>query len=87
MAGQRRADGKPTRRVGRVKRRMERLNQALAATVDPRERVTIAVDHYRSALAAHHDPASAERVVTLLVEAGNQLLIKSIGTKNYVDAE
>lgn len=87
MAGKRREDGRPTRRVGRVRRRMDRLNQALAATTDPRERVMIAADHYRSALAAHHDAASAERVVTLLVEAGNQLFIKSIGAANYVDTE
>lgn len=87
MAGKRRADGKPTRRVGRVHRRMERLNTALAATTDPRERVMIAADHFRSALAAHHDPASAERAVTFLVEAGNQLFIKSIGAENYVDAQ
>jgi hypothetical protein len=87
MAGKRREDGRPTRRVGRVRRRMDRLNQALATTTDPRERVMIAADHYRSALAAHHDAASAERVVTLLVEAGNQLFIKSIGAANYVDAE
>ncbi|TYK45121.1 hypothetical protein [Actinomadura decatromicini] len=87
MAGKRRADGKPTRRVNRVHRRMERLNQALAATTDPRERVVIAADHYRSALAAHHDQASAERVVTFLVEAGNRLFIQSIGADKYVDAE
>jgi hypothetical protein len=87
MAGKRRSDGKPTRRVGRVHRRMARLNEALAATSDPRERVVIAADHFRSALAAHHDADSAERIVTLLVEAGNQLFIKSIGAANYVDAE
>lgn len=87
MAGSRRQDGRPTRRVGRVHRRMNRLNQALATTTDPRERVVIAMDHYRSALTAHPSPDSAERIVTLLVEAGNQLFIQSIGVANYVDAE
>ena len=86
MAGSRR-DGRPTRRVGRVHRRMNRLNQALAATTDPRERVVIAMDHYRSALTATPDPDAAERIVTLLVEAGNQLFIQSIGATNYVDAQ
>ena len=87
MAGKRRADGKPTRRVNRARVRMDRLNQALGATHDPRVRVAIAVDHFRSAFAVHPDPISAEQVVQFLVDAGNRLYTKSLGGPNDRDAE
>lgn len=87
MAGKRRKDGKPTRRLNRAQHRMKRVNQELAATADPRERVVIALDHYRAALAFQPDEASAERVVTFLVEAGNRLFTKSVSEARNANAE
>ncbi|TDD97682.1 hypothetical protein [Actinomadura rubrisoli] len=79
MAGSRRAKGKPMRRTARFPRRLQRLNEALAATTDPRARVMIAADHYRAGLAAHPDPQGAERLVQMLVDAGNRLYRKTEG--------
>lgn len=81
MAGHRRAEGRPMRRTVRAERRKERLNTLLAATQDPRTRVAIAADHYRSALAVHPDPDGAERIVALLVEAGDRLYAKKEGAR------
>lgn len=73
MAGKRRDKGKPTRRTLRLTWRKRRLNDQLAATPDPADRVAIAADHYRSALRVSPDAAGAEQVVELLVDAGDRL--------------
>ena len=73
MAGSRRKSGNPTRRTLRWTWRKQRLNDQLAAAPNPADRVAIAADHYRSALRVNPDPAGAEQVVELLVDAGDRL--------------
>lgn len=87
MAGKRRAEGRPMRRTLRLTHRVRRLNEELAATSDPRDRVMVAVNHYRSALAVFPDPEGAERIVQELVKAGNRLYERKEGGSCVNDAE
>lgn len=73
MAGQRRGTGKSTIRVAREQRRTRNVNDRLGATQDPKERIGIAADHYRSALAVNPDAAAAELVVEYLIDKANEL--------------
>lgn len=87
MAGKRRAEGRPMRRSLRLTHRKKRLAQQLAEAATPQDRVAIAADHYRSALAVHPDPAGAERVVEQLVEAGDRLYRRREGKTRVGDAQ
>ena len=87
MAGKRRAAGRPMRRTLRLTYRVKRLNEELAATSDPRDRVMVAVNHYRSALAVFPDPEGAERIVQELVMAGNRLYARKEGGPRVSDSE
>lgn len=87
MAGKRRAKDRPMRRVLRHTHRKTRLTQMLAAAVTPQDRVAIAMDHYRSALAVCPDADDAERVVALLVEAGDRLYQRREGKARVGDAQ
>ena len=75
------------RRVVRQINRKERLTRMLAAAVTPQERVAIAVDHYRSALAICPDANDAERVVAILVDAGDRLYRRKEGKARVRDAQ
>lgn len=74
MAGHRRRAGKPKVRVKRIERRTANLNARLAAAVLPQDRIAVAADHYRFALTLHPDPDGAERMVSTLKTAGDDLL-------------
>lgn len=87
MAGRRRGTGRPVRRTVRHERRTARLNQALAQTADPRERIAIAVDHYRAALQVWPDPEGTERVVALLIKEGDRLYRKAKEATNVRDGQ
>lgn len=73
MAGKRRAAGKPMVRTSRVERRRANLDADLAAAQTLQDRVAVAADHVRSALALNPDETVADQVVEHLREAGDRL--------------
>lgn len=73
MAGKRREAGKPQVRHARAGRRRAALNIQLAQTHNPRDRVGLAADYLRGALALHPDQNVAEEAVTRLIEAADRL--------------
>lgn len=87
MAGKRRDKGRPMRRTLRLTHRTRRLNEELAVTSDPRDRVMVAVNHYRSALAVCPDPDGAERIVQELVRAGDRLYARKEGGARVDDGQ
>lgn len=76
MAGHRRAKGEPLRHVGRLERRRAELDQRLLAAQTPTQRVSIATDYLRAAL-ARAPLAVAEQVsgsvVHMLIGHADQL--------------
>jgi hypothetical protein len=73
MAGRRREQGKPKRRTVKLPNRLARLNTELAEATDSRDRVAIAADFVRGALAVNPNPIAAEKVVVDLVSAGERI--------------
>jgi lipopolysaccharide biosynthesis regulator YciM len=73
MAGRRSETGSPKRRTVKFPNRIARLNAELAAATDPRDRVSIAADFVRAALAVHPAPNRAERLVGDLVSVGERI--------------
>lgn len=74
MAGNRRDLGKPTVREARIERRRAKLNRQLAKAHNPRDRIAVAANYYRSALVIKPDAAVAELMVERLVQAADDLL-------------
>lgn len=73
MAGHRRKAGKPMVRHARPERRRANLDTALAAAQTPQDRVALAADHLRSALALNPDEQVADQVVERLRAAADRL--------------
>lgn len=76
MAGSRRESQRPMKRHARLERRRAALNNRLAGTSEPLERLSFAVDYLRGALTLNPDPGVAEEVVTRLVQAADRLFAR-----------
>lgn len=73
MAGKRRGTTTPLVRTARPARRRAALNVRLAQAHDPKQRVALAAEYLRSALAIHPDPITAETAVTYLIETADRI--------------
>ncbi|OLT12964.1 hypothetical protein BJF79_03425 [Actinomadura sp. CNU-125] len=73
MAGKRRGTSTPLVRTARPERRRAALNIRLAQAHDPKQRVALAAEYLRSALAIHPDHTTAETAVTHLIETADRL--------------
>jgi len=81
MAGKRRGTTTPLVRTARPERRRAALNVRLAQAHDPKQRVALAAEYLRSALAIHPDPTAAEAAVTSLIETADRLLNRKEANK------
>jgi hypothetical protein len=73
MAGKRRDTERPMKRHARPARRRAAVNNRLAQTHDPLQRLSYALDYLRGALTLNPDPAVAEEVVTRLIQSADDL--------------
>lgn len=73
MAGSRRETQRPMKRHARPERRRAALNNRLAGTNEPLERMSFALDYLRGALTLHPDPGVAEEVVTRLIQTADRV--------------
>lgn len=76
MAGRRRATGKPLRAVGKAERRRATLDERLALAQTPAQRVSLATDYLRGALAnapAHIAEQVGAGIVTYLIQSADQI--------------
>lgn len=73
MAGKRRDTERPMKRHAQPARRRAAVNNRLAQTHDPLQRLSYALDYLRGALTLNPDPAVAEEVVTRLIQSADDL--------------